>query len=746
MAEHRVPVRRRHNPLWLVLLAGLSTTQRPEVSPVDPARRPTSTVSPVTQAATPAAQTRSRAYAPAVPRIVEPVRDPYAADLLMVPLPPGADGPEVASRLGMTLVRPVGPSGIALLRTTGARHAEQVRQELAWSHPEAPVARVGVIEGAGIEQYQWHPAALGLDGTEPEASFSSWTVAVLDSGVAYESAPGHPKAGTLGDLPIVAPWDFIDDDPHPHDKHQHGTHIASSIVASLDATGIAGGVGLMPLRILDNRNRGNEVDLIDALHHAADHGADVVNMSLSFHATYAPSLELSDAIDHALDAGVVLLGAAGNSGSLMVTQPAAHPGVIAVGAATLSCDDPTELVLAPYSNHGPGLDVLAPGGRVDADCDGDGLVDGILAETIRRETWGTLEPWFMAGTSQATALASGVAIRLLASGVPSDRIRDVMMSGASSGTLGTWDGTADLDPTAGHSAGIVDLDGALAVWASGTPAPANGPVELIAGPSMEPNGTHIELHIRVDAAVDGAPAHGIAHGTVWYGEFGLWSCTLVDGTCTAIAASFPGVDPETGGSAAVAWSFTVDSLVMDGHVLRPDATKVLNKHGSPLVVDDGTGVATSPFSFLIVKAPRFHGFDGTGIATSPFGFRLYHSGSPRPGQAGLSHAFRRLWTKDFDGTGIATSPFGFFFRRILRQRRIWGRDDGTAAFGSESELGLAFDAESGEVIEIDLDPTEEEAIPVDEDVAAEDDETEDFDLSMDELPGVGGVSAGAEPF
>jgi len=124
-----------------------------------------------------------------------------------------------------------------------------------------------------------------------------------------------------------------------------------------------------------------------------------------------------------------------------------------VGASTLKDDDKQQEV-----------DFVAPGGSLDADENGDGYPDGILAETINYQDPSSTGYWFYAGISQATAVASGAAATLVANGATRDEVYGALQIGATS--IGTdfvdGNGTSPLGVIGGHT-GVLLGDGGWSV-------------------------------------------------------------------------------------------------------------------------------------------------------------------------------------------------------------------------------------------------------------------------------------------
>ncbi len=183
--------------------------------------------------------------------------------------------------------------------------------------------------------------------------------------------------------------------------------------------GVSWGAYLMPVKVLTDCN-GNSSDLAEGIRWAADHGADVINMSLQYNITNVFLISaLQDAIDYAHDSGVHLVGAAGNNGSCglgQVCYPAKADNVIGVSATDNRDNFPS------FSNFGPQIDVCAPG----------------------KDIWSTMTNGSYAynfGTSMSTPHVSGLAA-LIKSYVPElthDDIGAIIMATAEDLGLTGWD-------------------------------------------------------------------------------------------------------------------------------------------------------------------------------------------------------------------------------------------------------------------------------------------------------------------
>ena len=267
-----------------------------------------------------------------------------------------------------------------------------------------------------------HVAEVGRPGA------SGVTVAVLDTGVAYSDRGRFTRSPDLRGDRFQRGFDFVDEDRYPSDENGHGTHVASTIAESIDngvgVTGLAFGAKIMPVRVLDRRGEGDSVAIARGIRFAARRGASVINLSFEF-GTGVRAGEIPDILDalgYAHRRGVLVIGAAGNGSDEDARRPVAYPArasdVLSVGATT------EHGCLAEYSNSGPSLDMVAPGGGDDAALDADlncRPLDrsgrDIVQMTFEQRTGEFGLPGRYTGTSMAAPHVSGVAAMVIASGV-----------------------------------------------------------------------------------------------------------------------------------------------------------------------------------------------------------------------------------------------------------------------------------------------------------------------------------------
>jgi serine protease len=228
----------------------------------------------------------------------------------------------------------------------------------------------------GWQSVQWNfLAATGIDAPDAWSNAAALgapggrgvTVAVLDTGIAYENRGAFRRSPDFSASTFTPGYDFVDLDSHPDDLNGHGTFIAGVIAESTNngrnLTGLAYGAKVMPVRVLDADGLGDAASIGRGIRWAVQRGARVVNLSLEFDPSTPRSQipEVLNAIRYAHSKGVVVVAASGNEAERAIAYPARAGGVISVGATT------EHMCLADYSNTGSGLDLVAPGGGADAD-------------------------------------------------------------------------------------------------------------------------------------------------------------------------------------------------------------------------------------------------------------------------------------------------------------------------------------------------------------------------------------------
>jgi serine protease len=264
------------------------------------------------------------------------------------------------------------------------------------------------------------------------------TVAVVDTGLAYEAAPGYAPSPDFAATQFAPGIDLVDDDSQPLDENGHGTHVAGTIAEqvtvgqpSLDPdylAGVAYGATLMPIRVLDADGIGSTDDVATAILWAAKNGADVINLSLNFDPAVTSCRQVPtvcSSIRKAYELGALVIASSGNAldaaGDNRSLFPGGAPKAFAVGATT------EDGCLASYSYYGKRTDLLAPGGGAPRpaaarpDCNDDTLpVLQLTYECFPMDCAGAHQRFAIrpdVGTSMSAAHTSGVAALVIASGV-----------------------------------------------------------------------------------------------------------------------------------------------------------------------------------------------------------------------------------------------------------------------------------------------------------------------------------------
>lgn len=236
-----------------------------------------------------------------------------------------------------------------------------------------------------VRDQQWALNAFAVQDVWAESQGQGVTVAVVDSGV----DASHPDLTGQ----VLKGKDFTGGGNAQEDKLGHGTSMASLIAGhghgagnSSGMMGLAPKAKILPLRTIQTEKDANRDETwAAAVRYAVDQGAKVINLSFGNDG----GKTLSDgraAIAYAQAHDVVVVAAAGNDGSIAVEEPAALPGVVAVGAIDEKANR------WEGSNTGKGLALMAPG------------VEVLAADPTRSQQYSLSN-----GSSDATAFVSAAA-------------------------------------------------------------------------------------------------------------------------------------------------------------------------------------------------------------------------------------------------------------------------------------------------------------------------------------------------
>ena len=298
----------------------------------------------------------------------------------------------------------------------------------------ADLNRAAVAIGARAVQQ-----TMGFDG-------AGVGVAIIDSGItawhddlSYQGS--NPSVRVVGGQRVVRFVDFVNGQTTAYDDFGHGTHVAGIVAGNGFDTagaraGVAPGAHLVSLKVLDANGGGYVSDVIAGLDWAVSNRAAynirVINLSVGAGVTESYWTDpLTVATKRAVDAGIVVVAAAGNMGKTLdgeplyggISAPGNAPWVLTVGAnSDQGTVTRTDDIMADYSSRGPTAidfaakpDVVAPGtGIVSLSVQGSSLATGhpqyLLAGTIASAFPAYLS---LSGTSMAAPMVAGTAALMM---------------------------------------------------------------------------------------------------------------------------------------------------------------------------------------------------------------------------------------------------------------------------------------------------------------------------------------------
>ncbi len=345
-------------------------------------------------------------------------------------------------------------------RTMAAVEAMRARPEVEYAQPNYIYQIATTSPNDPLFNLQWHyfvngggtssaPGGINLPiAWDTTKGSPSVVVAVLDTGILpnHQDISGSPNlvAGhdMISDSSNANDGDGRDSDPtdpgdavaanecFPGSRAQpsswHGTHVAGTVGVgktnnNVGVAGVNWDVGVQAVRVL-GKCGGTSADISDAIRWAAglsvpgvpDNAtpAKVINMSLGGGGSCGSRPVYQNAINDAVGAGVTVVVAAGNGAQNAANvTPASCDNVITVAAS-----DFRGRLVTRYSNFGSKVDIMAPGGDLERDDNGDGNRDGVLSMVDPSSPLSSFSGGyaFYNGTSMAAPQTTGVAALLLA--------------------------------------------------------------------------------------------------------------------------------------------------------------------------------------------------------------------------------------------------------------------------------------------------------------------------------------------
>jgi thermitase len=326
----------------------------------------------------------------------------FASGVLAASPPNGGDAPQSAPERILVRFKPgVGPAETAQIHRQYGGHVEEVIPGIGIQVVNVPkgqlTGKVRSYSSNGKVAYA-EPDFLAQAVDSPDDPYfgRQWGLTRVEAPQAWEVTTGSSNIN-------IAILDTGVDQDHPDlaaklisnknfttsatvdDVHGHGTHVAG-IAAAITNNGIGvAGLGytstIMNVKVLGDSGSGYYSWIIWGIAWAADHGAEVINMSLGGSSS---SSALEDAINYAWSRGVIVVAAAGNSGSTPPSYPAYYNNCMAVAATDVNDAKPS------WSNYGDWVDVAAPGASIYS--------------TLKDNSYG-----YKSGTSMASPYVAGLA-------------------------------------------------------------------------------------------------------------------------------------------------------------------------------------------------------------------------------------------------------------------------------------------------------------------------------------------------
>ena len=153
-------------------------------------------------------------------------------------------------------------------------------------------------------------------------------IGVIDTGINLN----HPDFFNQDEISrFLKGYDFVDNDTIPQDTNGHGTQVTGIIAADGQLKGISPMVEIFSYRVSSDGESVPSDLIIKAINQAIEDRVDIINISLGVNMTHS---EIDNAVNNAVNQGIVVVAAAGNSGpdKSTIGSPASNLNAITVGA------------------------------------------------------------------------------------------------------------------------------------------------------------------------------------------------------------------------------------------------------------------------------------------------------------------------------------------------------------------------------------------------------------------------------
>ena len=438
---------------------------------------------------------------------------------------------------------------------------------------------------------EWHlPRISAPSGWDITTGSSSVPIAVIDSGV----DPNHPDLSGK----LMAGYNFLASNTDTQDGDGHGTAVAGTLAASSNSgigiAGVAWQNPIMPIVVWDTTHAGTYANIAAAINYAADHGAKVINISLS---GSSASSTLQSAVNYAWSKGLVIAAAAGNYSTSSPYYPAACTNVLAVSATNDASD-----AFASFSNYGNWISVAAPGNWIYTTQNGGGY-------------------WSVYGTSFSTPQVAGLAALIfsLNPALSNSQVVDIIKKNADDL------GASGFDPYYGW--GRINMYRAL--QAAQATAPGSSTSVTITSPS---NGSTVSGTVNVNIAASSTAGitkvefyvDDVLNGSMSSGPYSFpWNTAGLSGSHSLVSKAYDAMGgqatstPETVSVASTDTtppSVQITSVGYDGKFLAVtvSATDAGGVSRVELYIDGklNTTDSSAPYTFRVNAKPLSRGNHG----------------------------------------------------------------------------------------------------------------------------------------